>query len=367
MIKLAPIILLFFGYTSVAQNLVLNPSFEEHKDSRCIVFLGCFNQTIKDWSTPNYGSTDVFRICSKTYGEFNYNGHQKPKTGATYAGMYLFTDNNYREYVQGSLSKTLTKGETYNVEFYLSLADQSSYALKDIQILFTEDKLEPCYNSNSCEKVIKPSKATKKNFKIYNNSKVQFFSDKENWTKFQLQFVANGYENYFSIGNFYKNNKTTKKQVLSTSPYSFSYYYIDAINIELLQKETPIIVPKAEEKIRLEKDKTYTFNLVLFEFDKSQLLEDSIEELDRLFRYLEANNDLKVEIYGHTDNVGTANRNKELSLNRAKAVSEYLILQGLNPNRIKWFGYGSSKPVSENKTEEGRSGNRRVEFQLINK
>tara|TARA_R100001369_G_scaffold8893_3_gene21366 strand:+ start:27241 stop:27693 length:453 start_codon:yes stop_codon:yes gene_type:complete len=148
------------------------------------VILGDFNRSITDWSTPNYGSTDFFDSCSIDMGIKNYNGFQKPKTGTSYAGMYFYTDKNYREYVQGQLSKILVAGRTYRMKFYLSLADKSSYALKDIQVLITEEKLKPCHGSNNCEKAIKPSKATQGKFKMFSNSKEIYFSEKETWMEY---------------------------------------------------------------------------------------------------------------------------------------------------------------------------------------
>jgi outer membrane protein OmpA-like peptidoglycan-associated protein len=94
------------------------------------------------------------------------------------------------------------------------------------------------------------------------------------------------------------------------------------------------------------------------------LVETSVKELDELYTYLEKRPKLKVEIYGHTDNVGTTRRNKELSLQRAKAVSMYLISKGLEASRIEWFGFGSSKPIVPNDTAAQRKKNRRVAFKL---
>jgi len=347
-----------------AQNLVLNPSFEEHSSYKCIVNLGGFNRSIIDWSIPNYGSTDFFDSCSQVMGIKNYNGFQKPKSGTTYAGMYFYTNKNYREYIQGELSKTLVKGKRYKMTFYLSLADKSSYALKDIQVLITEEKLKPCYHSNSCEKVIKPSKAIKKKFKTFSNTEEMYFSDKESWMEYSFEFTAEGYENHFSIGNFYRNAKTQKRSVLSTSEFYFSYYYIDDVSVELLGKKDIEEVVEVSEELEIKTNEIYTFKNVLFNFDKAELLEGSIEELNQLYKHLNERPKLNIEIYGHTDNVGLDSRNTELSKQRAKAVADYLILQGLNRSKIKSFGFGSAKPISNNETEEGRQENRRVEFKL---
>ncbi len=73
----------------------------------------------------------------------------------------------------------------------------------------------------------------------------------------------------------------------------------------------------------------------------------------------------KIEIYGHTDNTGSAEHNQQLSEDRATAVATYLINKGIVNSRIITKGYGSTKPLSSNSTEEGKRKNRRVEFKLV--
>jgi len=355
---------------SISQNLVLNPSFEIHKNDKCPVWLGGFDKNISNWSIPNFGSTDFFDTCSEDYGAKNYNGFQKPKSGSTYAGIYTFTDKSYREYIQGQLSQTLIKGEEYTMTFYLSLAEKSSFALKDIEVLFTEEELKSCYNSNNCEKTIKPKSVTKKKFKLYSDNSDVFFVDKKSWKPYVFKFIAEGYENYFSIGNFHRNSKTKKQRVLSNSPYFFSYYYIDDVSIianNSIITEKPKVISNQEVKpeTKIKTNKIYTFNNVLFDFDKAELLKVSKTELNTLFEYLYRNKNSKVEIYGHTDNVGLVKRNDELSRLRAKAVADYLILLGINNRRVDFFGFGSKKPITTNDTEKGRQQNRRVEFKII--
>jgi outer membrane protein OmpA-like peptidoglycan-associated protein len=76
---------------------------------------------------------------------------------------------------------------------------------------------------------------------------------------------------------------------------------------------------------------------------------------------------LKIEISGHTDNVGDAEYNQRLSVARAKAVVDYLISKGIDSSRLSYVGYGFSKPIAPNDTEEGRRLNRRSEFKIIGK
>ena len=73
---------------------------------------------------------------------------------------------------------------------------------------------------------------------------------------------------------------------------------------------------------------------------------------------------LQIEIAGHTDNVGLQAVNMKLSLSRAEEVKRYLVSKGVNPNRITAEGFGDSRPVADNATEQGRQKNRRVEMKL---
>ena len=76
---------------------------------------------------------------------------------------------------------------------------------------------------------------------------------------------------------------------------------------------------------------------------------------------------LKIEISGHTDNIGSNEYNKKLSKDRAKAVVDYLIVQGIDEGRLTYAGYGESQPISDNDTEVGRQENRRTEFKVLSK
>lgn len=125
-------------------------------------------------------------------------------------------------------------------------------------------------------------------------------------------------------------------------------------------------------KIRMVSDESITevsirINNIFFETGSYQLKKESTRELDRLLRYLIEHPDQSAVIEGHTDSVGDDIYNEELSLNRAKAVLRYLVLQGYNVDQLKAKGFGEAKPVASNDTEEGRAMNRRVEFRFVRK
>lgn len=103
---------------------------------------------------------------------------------------------------------------------------------------------------------------------------------------------------------------------------------------------------------------------VFFETGSASLLPQSAAELDRLVALLTQMPDLRVQINGHTDNVGNDQDNQTLSEQRAKAVHDYLLNKGIDKARLRFKGFGESKPVETNDTPEGRAKNRRTEFEL---
>lgn len=104
---------------------------------------------------------------------------------------------------------------------------------------------------------------------------------------------------------------------------------------------------------------------IFFDFNQASLRSESINELQRLIKLMNDLPSLKIEISGHTDNIGSAQYNKTLSERRAKAVVDYLIENGISANRLTFKGYGFDMPIAPNDTEEGRQQNRRTEFKII--
>jgi outer membrane protein OmpA-like peptidoglycan-associated protein len=115
----------------------------------------------------------------------------------------------------------------------------------------------------------------------------------------------------------------------------------------------------------IKKGETIRINNIFFSFAEFELLPESFPELNRLVEILNKYPDLKIQINGHTDDVGADDRNLKLSLNRAKAVSDYLKNQGIDQKRLSIKGFGKTQPLINEKTEEARSQNRRVEFLIL--
>lgn len=115
----------------------------------------------------------------------------------------------------------------------------------------------------------------------------------------------------------------------------------------------------------LEVNATIVLNNVFFDVKKFELKTESQLEMDKIVQLLKDNPTLKIQISGHTDNVGKPADNLALSNNRAKAVVNYLITKGITAQRLLAKGFGETQPVADNKTEEGRAKNRRTEMKVV--
>ena len=104
---------------------------------------------------------------------------------------------------------------------------------------------------------------------------------------------------------------------------------------------------------------------VFFDTKQTQLKPESITELDNVIMLMNENPKLKIQIGGHTDNVGKPEDNLKLSLGRAVAVVNYLLGKGVKNDRLTFKGFGETKPIADNKTEAGRALNRRTELSVI--
>lgn len=121
--------------------------------------------------------------------------------------------------------------------------------------------------------------------------------------------------------------------------------------------------PKISEVVK--QDISDIATKIYFNTNSDSIKSESFVHLDRLVTYLKQFKEVKVGVEGHTDNVGDATYNLNLSKRRAEAVKNYLISKGIDSKRIMSEGYGDTKPITGNDTEEGRAKNRRVELKFF--
>ena len=133
---------------------------------------------------------------------------------------------------------------------------------------------------------------------------------------------------------------------------------------EITSDEKPVEAKGYIDGEEITVEKSFVLKNVLFVRAQAKLLPSSFEELDQLVEYLLVNDQYMIELSGHTDNTGNRQSNIELSERRVETVKEYLISRGVKIKRISGKGFGPDQPIADNKSEETRKLNRRVEFTL---
>jgi outer membrane protein OmpA-like peptidoglycan-associated protein len=332
----------------VAQNLVPDPGFENVRKLpvRKSNPISC----TKNWLCPTNGAGDYYHhdALRRASTPHNVFGRQKPHSGDAYGGICV--RKNFIEYLETKLSDTLIKDREYLVEFYISRAERSIGSVKEFGALFRKKTIvgapgiglpvEPSVE------VVRPGK----------------YRSKRKWMKFSAVYLAEGNETVLILGYF--NHEKLKKFK------GVAHYYIDDVSVILLEEKTAPVA-SAEPAIKTEPvantapikiGETITLKNIFFNTGKSELLPASFPELDKLAGYLNEMPNTLIAISGHTDNTGNEDQNQKLSEARAKAVADYLTEKGIDTSRINYTGYGSSRPVSSNDSEEGKQQNRRVEF-----
>lgn len=360
-------------------NLVYNGSFEEYRSCpRKVDAVGILT-IVEGWYQPTGGSADYFNKCgSRECGvPQNKLGRQEPHDGNGYCGIYC-SKNNYREYLQTRLRRTLREGDSIRLSFYVSLSEESTGAVATLGGLFTAERINDTVRSillnkdrNQVAGLVSQTISRPYQPQVVNSAD-RILDNTHGWQRVEGTFVAQGGERYVTLGNFIPieqsgfGNPDSLTQLLPGA-----YYYIDDVRVECLNCQSPETDESNIDSVYLKQQSRFTIGStfimkdILFEFDKSTLLQQSYADLMSLYILLRKHPRMKIEIRGHTDGKGNDNYNQRLSEKRAQAVANYLIAKGIPERRIQFKGYGKSLPIDSNDTEEGRANNRRVEFKII--
>lgn len=223
----------------LAQNLVVNPSFEQ-TISDCANFggesfradlAGTWDNANSNVAGDSCSSPDLFAPCNVVFGfsvtgmPDNELGWQQARTGQRYVGIITHEPlSNYREYVQGRTSEPLVAGQDYCVSFFVSKGDNVPFATNNMGVFFSSDQ----YLRNACP--------GSQNSLIAETPQLNYdcepITDTTNWVKLQWNYTATGGEQYFVIGNFFNNANTT---IVNTGDGSllnpYAYYYIEDVSI----------------------------------------------------------------------------------------------------------------------------------------
>jgi OmpA-OmpF porin, OOP family len=385
--KILQLIIFFLAcfHISKAQNLVADSSFE-YNNAIPIEYSAIGFST--SWSSPTRGTTDLFCKCgdkkkeklSRVNVPNNSMGVQEANSGKCYAGIFAVSHGYYREYLQTQLTSSLKKNKEYVLTMYVSLSDYSPLAIDKLGVCFTNEKVKFEHSEEITE--LRP---------VYIPIEDEVGLDTEEWHEISVHYKAKGGENTLVIGSFgikrlWKTGNTVPPQISSPiykRVQRDAYYYFDDISIhEFIPEKIDTVIPKNPYFDNMKADSVETevvlpdtiqpivsgevliFNKLLFQTGQAVLSPLSYPELNIVAMYLKGDKNMRIEIYGHTDNLGDEAKNKELSKDRAKAVADYLIIKGVKPENVSYEGFGSEKPVESNETEAGRKSNRRVEFIL---
>lgn len=361
----------------VAQNLVHNPSFEEIDD--CPLKLGQIKQA-RFWNVGTKQSkVDLYHYCARDKSELtatpaNYHGSMPPNTGRGYAGLMALrfrkdsAATQERHYLQGRLKSPMTQGAQYCVRMKVSSAHNLD--LKKLGVKFSATTF-----GSDADSLIEPKFTS---LKHANNDVIDAYKE---WAEISGSYTAKGGEEYFNIG-FFQHIKTGNEFISSFDSIGserMAYYFIDDVCVVPLdvtwtcecgsfeRKPLKNVVIRFETQLAqpLKDSIPSILDEIFFELDKAALLPVSYAQLNEWTELLKKYPNTNIEIQGHTDNSGTAQRNQTLSLDRAIAVQQYFVNHGIKPERIRSVGYGTQYPIAPNDSESGRSKNRRVAVKVL--
>jgi len=159
-----------------------------------------------------------------------------------------------------------------------------------------------------------------------------------------------------------KDAKIYIRSAFNTVSLSLETTYVDIPRTSIKVSEKVADAIKLVESLGHGSAKAVVMDGITFELSKATLTSESKVVLDKIAQILLENVAIKIQINGYTDNTGNTAANRTMSLNRAKEVAQYLMSKGIDSKRLRPQGFGPAKPIASNKTEEGRSKNRRVEF-----
>jgi OmpA-OmpF porin, OOP family len=379
-------LLLPFFANAQEKNLVRNSGFEQllpdapAQPCSYIQNGNSFDKSVANWTTNRLMTPDLIDWKSDAYGECRF---PRPHSGERAVGIITYHPRNdtgrftdFHEVVIGQLKTPLTYGKKYQIEMYVSQSDAT--ALHHLQGLYGEKRdIRPTaagnlgvlflYNQNDYY----DKDQTAPQFLV----KEPIQTAEGEWKLISGTFTADREYMFFAVGNFFKDDDTPTTLPNNAQIDSFNlkqnnmvdkvkrvaYYLID--DIRIVPADMPPPAPDISTALKIKK--TYTFRNLNFETAKWNLLPPALPELDGLAAFLKENPKVKVEIGGHTDDVGNDADNQLLSQNRAEAVANYLISNGITAARIAFKGYGESQPIAPNTSAVGRLQNRRVECKVI--
>ncbi len=227
----------------MAQNLVVNHGFEDTTCYMASGFPATFNAT--DWYNPNTGTSDLYTSAQTLQGchlvEFQEPGSappgvwQLPFEGQVMAGIIVYVEGAcYREFLQVPLSAPLEPGKPYCISFRVVLAEHGNYAIDRLGAALTVDPVTDY--TTSCVLGLQAQMESAPGWLL---------TDSVNWTLIEGEYVANGGEQYITLGNHVANDQVNMVGVEGTTEMPVAYYFIDDVVVEPCDISTGLSVDQA--------------------------------------------------------------------------------------------------------------------------
>lgn len=339
-------------------NIVPNPGFELFSDQP-----GSWYYSGKDfarvalyWTSPNASSPDLYApyvSIPKSWQAKGF-GSIRPFEGKSHVGITVYGCEggkpHCKEYVQVQLSEPLVPGQRYGFACMVAHMPKTVY-VKNIELAFSDYEIdEPSHDPI----LLTPSLSLDR-----------WIPSDGKWYQWTGHFVADKAASFLLIGNFNLDSKSVVKMPWR-SDLRYGYYFLDDVRLFKIPPVIKTVMPDSPlDDVILEEGRVVSLGRIYFEHDRTDFLPQALIQLHQLLDFLKRNSSLQVEIRGHTDNVGTAAYNENLSERRAQAVVNWLAAKGIDTARMVPVGFGSREPVSTNETSIGRSKNRRVEVKIL--
>ena len=371
-------IFLVNAYQAQVANLVENGSFEIIKGK--VKGLGCVDASA-DWKNVTSAKADLFVKENKlpillTSG--NTYGKEDPKEGDNYAGLVVYSpkDKIARNYITSPLAQPMLKGKKYCVSMYISLAEGSKFATNNLGINF--HKKQPKQDDNKT--------IVEKTAILHHQSKIM--NATYGWEKVCGTYMAEGGEEFITIGNFTATDKTKTEKAIKIKDYKgllsdFAYYFVDDISVILVDQKTSCdcgnqenikdtyyhkIIMLEEKMTPIQRIEAHT---AFFPFGKYELQETNRSTIDAVIREMKANPAFIVELFGHLDvNEAELATKKplfaDLANRRIREVMKYMIENGIDEKRLISTPKDEKEPNEEILEEDDEdlklAKNRRVMF-----
>lgn len=331
-----------------AQNLVVNPSFEDGA-----VCDGTTERvdTVNGWSpiAGNPGYINPNCPLSKESKSFVQGMRLPPAGHGSFLAIQRFDVEG--EFLQGRLVSTLEAGQQYVVKMRVRLPIQfCNIPINEVGILFSATPLDV---TKERRKIDLPSLA------LQNNTQTAI-TQQYQWEEVSALYEAKGDELYLAIGNFANNNKGIFEA--RTNKKDCTYLFMDMISVSKFQA---IELPVYDPKMSLKKDERLLLKEVEFEEGSDVLKKSSFDLLKNLAKTLLENPKMKIEIASYSDNSLDESESITFTKARARAIAKFLEEQEVLSSQIQELGKGSADAVALNNTVASRKKNERIEIRFV--